>query len=48
MMYGTSENCIGFMVILGKDEWLKFEKNLEGYSRQTLLTIARCLLLQIQ
>ncbi len=26
------ENCIGFMIILGKDERLKFEKDRENYS----------------
>lgn len=28
------ENCIGFMVILGKDERLKFEKDRENYSKE--------------
>ena len=30
------ENCIGFMVILGKDERLKFEEDRESYSNETL------------
>lgn len=28
------ENCIGFMVTLGKDERLKFEKDRERYSKK--------------
>lgn len=28
------ENCIGFMIILGKDERLKFEKDRENYSKE--------------
>lgn len=28
------ENCIGFMVILGKDERLKFEKDRENYGEE--------------
>ena len=28
------ENCVGFMVILGKDEHLKFEKDRENYSKE--------------
>ena len=28
------ESCIGFMVILGKDERLKFEENRENYSKE--------------
>ena len=28
------ENCIGFMVILGKDERLKFEKDRDNYARE--------------
>lgn len=28
------ENCVGFMVILGKDERLKFEANKENYSME--------------
>ncbi|NDO46329.1 DUF3788 domain-containing protein [Clostridium sp. MD294] len=28
------ENCIGFMIILGKDEQLKFEKDRENYSNE--------------
>lgn len=28
------ENCVGFMIILGKDERLKFEKDKESYSRE--------------
>ncbi len=28
------ENCIGFMIILGKDERLKFENNRENYSEE--------------
>lgn len=28
------ENCVGFMVILGKDERLKFEKDREYYSKE--------------
>ena len=28
------ENCIGFMVILGKDERLKFEKDRESYTKE--------------
>ena len=28
------EDCIGFMVILGKDERLKFEKDRENYSKK--------------
>ena len=28
------ENCVGFMVILGKDERLKFEKDRENYSKE--------------
>ena len=28
------ENCIGFMVILGKEERLKFEKDRENYSEE--------------
>lgn len=28
------ENCIGFMIILGKDECLKFEKDRENYSNE--------------
>lgn len=28
------ENCIGFMVILGKDERLKFETDRENYSKE--------------
>lgn len=30
------EKCIGFMVILGKDERLKFEEDRESYSNETL------------
>ena len=30
------ENCIGFMVILGKDERLKFEEDRESYANETL------------
>lgn len=30
------ENCIGFMVILGKDERLKFEEDRDSYSNETL------------
>ena len=30
------KNCIGFMVILGKDERLKFEKDRESYSKEVL------------
>lgn len=30
------ENCIGFMVILGKDERLKFENERENYSKEVL------------
>ena len=28
------ENCVGFMIILGKDERLKFEENREDYSKE--------------
>lgn len=28
------ENCIGFMIILGKDERLKFEKERDGFSKE--------------
>ncbi len=28
------ENCVGFMIILGKDERLKFEKDRESYSEE--------------
>ena len=28
------ENCIGFMIILGKDERLEFEKDRENYSKE--------------
>lgn len=28
------ENCVGFMVIFGKDERLKFEKDRENYSKE--------------
>lgn len=28
------ENCVGFMVILGKEERLKFEKDRENYSKE--------------
>lgn len=28
------ENCIGFMIILGKDERLKFETNRDNYSKE--------------
>lgn len=28
------ENCVGFMVILGKDERLNFEKDRENYSKE--------------
>lgn len=28
------ENCVGFMIILGKDERLKFEANREDYSKE--------------
>ena len=28
------ENCVGFMVILGKDERLKFEQDRENYSKE--------------
>ncbi len=28
------ENCVGFMIILGKDERLKFEKDKENYSKE--------------
>lgn len=28
------ENCVGFMVILGKDERLKFEADRENYSKE--------------
>ena len=28
------ENCIGFMIILGKEECLKFEKDRESYSEE--------------
>ncbi len=28
------ENCIGFMIILGKDERFKFEKDRENYSKE--------------
>lgn len=28
------KDCIGFMVILGKDERLKFEENMETYSKE--------------
>ena len=28
------ENCVGFMVILGKDERLKFEADREGYTKE--------------
>ncbi|GFI61719.1 hypothetical protein IMSAG049_00882 [Clostridiales bacterium] len=28
------ENCIGFMIILGKDERLKFEEDRESYSKE--------------
>lgn len=29
------ENCVGFMVVLGKDERLKFEAERESYSQET-------------
>ena len=32
------ENCIGFMVILGKEERLKFEKDREHYSKEVQRT----------
>ena len=28
------ENCVGFMIILGKDERLKFEQDRENYSKE--------------
>ena len=28
------ENCIGFMIILGKEERIKFEKDRESYSKE--------------
>ena len=28
------ENCVGFMIILGKEERLKFEKDRENYSEE--------------
>ena len=28
------ENCVGFMIILGKDERLKFEKDRENYTKE--------------
>ena len=28
------ENCIGFMIVLGKDERLKFEADKETYSKE--------------
>ena len=28
------ESCVGFMIILGKDERLKFEANRESYSKE--------------
>jgi len=28
------ENCVGFMIIFGKDERLKFEKDRENYSQE--------------
>ncbi len=28
------KNCVGFMIILGKDERLKFEKDKENYSKE--------------
>ena len=28
------ENCVGFMIILGKDERLKFEKDRDNYSKE--------------
>ncbi len=28
------ENCVGFMIILGKDERLKFEEDKENYSKE--------------
>ena len=30
----TRENCIGFMVILGKEEQIKFEQNKDTYSQK--------------
>lgn len=30
----AKENCVGFMIILGKDERLKFEKDRESYSQE--------------
>lgn len=30
----AKENCVGFMIILGKDERLKFEKDRENYSEE--------------
>lgn len=30
----AKENCVGFMIILGKDERLKFEKDQENYSKE--------------
>lgn len=30
----AKENCIGFMIILGKDERLKFESDRENYSKE--------------
>jgi len=28
------ENCIGFMIILGREERIKFEKDRESYSKE--------------
>lgn len=30
----AKENCVGFMIILGRDERLKFEKDRESYSEE--------------
>lgn len=30
----AKENCMGFMIILGKDERIKFEKDRENYTRE--------------
>ncbi len=33
--FSARENCVGFMVVLGKDERLKFEAERESYSQET-------------
>ena len=34
MLFRSRENCIGFMIVLGKDERIKFEAEKETYSKE--------------